>query len=418
MQPALEPSRAVRPVGTPRKRPRPARAALLAFARDPVLFFWCVFVATIPIYVGESGMPQPGNALIVLIVPLAIASWDKRVDRSLRAVVPLLVFTAWVCAVNFTWAAVTAKFSLSDYLIFPVYYIFNAAVVVAAVLIYRRAGDVFLRATTYSVLVAVGYQVLASFVYSSNLYRDALFFNNPNQLGYWSLLGACLISLTQKRLKIGLLVSGIGVTGCAYLAVLSASRAALAGIAILLILLIFSNPRLIIAGVIAAVALTNVDGPLSRAIDSSARRAELEDQRQAGGFVVERGYDRLWDYKEYLLLGAGEGDVSRFTDQPEKAHEIHSSAATVLFSYGIVGAMIFLWFMWRVVAGAALRSSLVLVPTLAYAIAHQGLRFTMLWVLLAVFVALKGPPRGRESSRSPATRPTQPRVGRSRVSAP
>jgi hypothetical protein len=407
VQRAIEPPAAVRPLTATRKRERPVRAAMLAFAREPVLFFWCVFVATIPIYVGESGMPQPGNALIFLIVPLALARWDNRLDRSpLRALLALLVFTAWVCVVNFTWAAITAKFNTRDYLIFPIYYIFNAAVLLAALLIYRRVGDLFLRATTYSVLVAVGYQVITSFVYSSSLYRDALFFNNPNQLGYWALLAACLIALTQKRLKIGLLVSGIGITGCAYLAILSASRAALAGIAILLILQVFSNPRLIIAGVIAAVGITSVGGPLSGAIDASQRRAELEDQKAAGGFVVERGYDRLWEYKEYLLLGAGEGDLTRFTDQPEKAHEIHSSAATVLFSYGIVGAVLFLMFMWRVVAGASLRYTLILVPTLAYAIAHQGLRFTMLWVLVAIFIAQK--PVSRAKAKIPARllRPT------------
>lgn len=365
---------------------------LRAFARDPVLFFWCAFVATIPVYVGASGMPQPGNALIFVIIPLALAGWDKRMDRSsLRALIALIAFTAWVCVVNVTWAAVTGKFNTHDYLIFPIYYIFNAAVILAALLIYRRAADVFLRATTYSVLFAVGYQVLASFVYSSSLYRDALFFNNPNQLGYWALLAACLISLTQKRLKLGLVVSGIGVTGCAYLATLSASRAALAGIAILLILLLFSNPRIILAGIIAAVALTSLGGPLARAIDASQARAELEDQRAAGGFIAERGYDRLWKYKEHLLLGAGEGDLTRFTDDPKKAHEIHSSAATVLFSYGLVGALLFLWFMWHVLAGATLRYSLILVPTLAYAIAHQGLRFTMLWILIVVFIAQKVP---------------------------
>jgi hypothetical protein len=380
-----------------RRRSRPIRAALLAFIREPILFFWCVFVAAIPIYVGESGMPQPGNALIFLIVPLALARWDGRLDRtSGRTMRALILFTIWVCIVNYGWALFTGKFSAQDYVIFPIYYIFNAGVMLAALLMYRRQGDLFLRATTYAVTFAVGYQVIASFVFSADKYRTALFFNNPNQLGYWALLAACTISLTQARLKLSLLVSGAAITGCAYLAILSASRAALAGIAILLILLVFSNPKLIVTGILAAVALTSLGGPLSDALDNTAKRANLDDQRQSGGFVEERGYDRLWEHKEHLLLGAGEGDLTRF-DTAKRAHEIHSSAATVLFSYGIVGAALFLLFVWRVVVGAPMRATLVLVPTLAYTVAHQGLRFTMLWILLAVFVAQRIPALARKT---------------------
>jgi hypothetical protein len=363
--------------------------------REPILFFWCVFIAAIPIYVGESGMPQPGNALIFIIVPLALARWDGGLHRSaVKMMRALILFTVWVCVVNYGWAVVTGKFSPQDYVIFPIYYVFNAAVMLAAVLIHRRLGDLFLRATTYAVMFAVAYQVLASFVYSSDKYRGALFFNNPNQLGYWALLAACTISLIQGRLKLSLWVAGGAITGCAYLAVLSASRAALAGIAILLILLVFSNPRVIVAGIITAIALTSLGGPLANAIESSRRRAEMRDQAAAGGFVEERGYDRLWEHKEYLLLGAGEGDLTRF-DGPLHAHEIHSSAATVLFSYGLVGAVLFVLFIWRVIQGAPLRATLILVPTLAYTVAHQGLRFTMLWIMLAVFLIQRTPPRQR-----------------------
>ncbi len=382
---------------TARRKARPIQAALRAFSREPVLFFWCAFVASIPIYVGDSGTPQPGNALIFLILPLALVRWDGRLDgAAVRLLRALIVFTIWVCIVNYGWALITGKFNRSDYAVFPIYYIFNAAVMFAAILIYRRSGDLFLRATTYSVFFAVAYQVVVSFVASSDDVRSALFFNNPNQLGYWSLLAACTISLTQKRLKISMLIAGVGLSACVYLAVLSASRAAVAGVAILLVLLLFSNPKIIVAGMLAAVALSNVGGPLANAIESSRRRAELKDQDAAGGFVEERGYDRLWEHKEHLILGAGEGDFGRFN----VGHEIHSSAATVLFSYGIVGAALFLAFVWRLISGASLRATLILVPTVAYTVAHQGLRFTMLWVLLSVFLAQKFLPRAPFARRA------------------
>jgi hypothetical protein len=57
----------------------------------------------------------------------------------------------------------------------------------------------------------------------------------------------------------------------------------------------------------------------------------------------------------------------------------------------------FLAFLWRTLRGAELRLVLMLVPALLYTVAHQGLRFNSLWVLLALFIALK-------QERAPAPR--------------
>jgi hypothetical protein len=70
-------------------------------------------------------------------------------------------------------------------------------------------------------------------------------------------------------------------------------------------------------------------------------------------------------------------------------HEIHSSAGTVFFSYGIVGVALFLYFLWQLLRGASVRSMFILVPPLLYTIAHQGLRVSLLWILFALFVSLK-----------------------------
>lgn len=359
--------------------------------RHPVLVLWFFYVALIPIYVGGSGLPQPSNLLLVIILALVIPRWNGRLERhSARTMQALLLMTAWICVVNYAWAGITGHYSLSAYVIFPFYYVFNALVLFLALLLYRAHSADFLRATLGAVFCAILYQFAASFVYRSELYRGTLFFNNPNQLGYWALLASCLVSLLNGPLKVGKIASGLAITGCAYLAILSASRAALAGIGILIVLLVFSNPKLIIVGVIAAIAMMNVGGPLSDALEESERRA-AGDQGRNGSFVEERGYDRLWEHKEYLLLGAGEGDLERFSTEDRAVHEIHSSAATVLFSYGIIGALLFLVFIARVLAGSPLPRALLMVPTLAYTIAHQGLRFSMLWLLIAIFVALKSP---------------------------
>jgi hypothetical protein len=152
---------------------------------------------------------------------------------------------------------------------------------------------------------------------------------------------------------------------------------------------------------LAGAAMVSGVGPIADAIEASQDRVLNRGAHSDASFFQERGYDRIWRNQQYLVLGAGEGGLSRFDDTAYvKGMEIHSSAGTILFSYGIAGALLFLVFMWRLIRGARARLVITLLPPLLYTGAHQGLRFTMLWVVLAVFVALKDdadrlPPGGR-----------------------
>lgn len=365
--------------------------------RDPALIVWAIHIMLIPLYVFKSGLPQPGDMFIVVLAPVALFRWDGKLPRSMReAFRPLLWFTLWVCLVNYSWAVLTGNFAPKgpdSYLLYPVYYIYNVLVFLVAFVLYRRHRDAFLRLTVYAVVATVYVQVLASFVMRSSVGRGTLFFNNPNQLGYFALLAATLVALTHRRLQFKLITSGVALTCCGYLAVVSASRAAAAAIGILLVFLVFSNPKIIVMACLATIGLVAIGGPVKSALERSEARV-LKHNAKRLTFFEERGYDRIWTHPEYLLLGAGEGGLSRFDTATHVMTEIHSSAGTVIFSYGLVGTILFLIFGWRVIRGAKFRATLMLGPPMLYTIAHQGLRFTMLWVLLAIFVALKDEPRG------------------------
>jgi hypothetical protein len=145
---------------------------------------------------------------------------------------------------------------------------------------------------------------------------------------------------------------------------------------------------------LATAGMLSLGGPIERALETTSQRM-THDRRPQWSFFEERGYDRIENHSEYLLFGAGEGATTRFAETTIiGTHEIHSSAGTLLFAYGIVGAAMFLVFLWRVVRGAAMRSALMLLPALAYTVAHQGLRFNSLWVLVGVFIVLKQEPGG------------------------
>jgi hypothetical protein len=362
--------------------------------RRPALVTWAIYLLLIPLYIFPSGLPQPGDLIVLLVVPLALQRWNGRLGRDMRGTVRALIwFTLWVCAVDTAWMFLMGSFTVfgpDAFMLFPLYYIYNALIFLVALVLYRRHGDLFLRVTVFAIMTTVFAQVVSSIVLGAGGGRGTLFFNNPNQLGYYALLAATLIALTQRRLQLRLLTSSLALVCCGVLAVMSASRAAAGGIAALLVFMLFSNPKILVAACLAGAAAVSGIGPIADAIEASQDRVLNRSAHSNASFFQERGYDRIWRNQQYLLLGAGEGGLSRFDDTAYvKNMEIHSSAGTILFSYGIVGALLFLVFTWRLIRSARARLVITLLPPLLYTGAHQGLRFTMLWVVLAVFVALK-----------------------------
>lgn len=374
--------------------PKTASALRRELLKSPPLLGWCLFLLLMPFYLFPVGLPQLDDFIVVLLVPTVFVTWNGRLGRqSVSVLRALLLFTAWVVLVNLAWILILANFGKD--LRYPLFYIFNALTFLLALILHQRHQDSFIRLTLYCVFGSVVFQAAISLVIRTSSSRGTLFFDNPNQLGYYALLAACVIALTQRRMGFGLLKSGVGLTCCGYLALISASRSAVLGVVILAILTMFLNPRLILIGSFAAMVLVLVGGPLADAVETMQTRLNTAHGDDQLSFFEQRGYDRIWTNKEYVLLGAGEGARVRFQENTIIKHaEIHSSIGTILFSYGLVGLTLFFVFLGRLVRGAALRSTMVLVPPLVYTIAHQGLRFTMLWVLFALFTALKErPPR-------------------------
>lgn len=360
---------------------------------NPGMFLWAWFVLLTPVHVVASGLPQPGDWLVVLMAPVVFFTWKGGLDRSsARMVRPLMWFTLWVTVVNFAWAIILGRFNdPKDFLIHPLFYAFNAAVFLCGLIIARRDREAFLRITIDVVYGTIFILTAWSFLSSKSEFRTQLAFNSPNQLGYYALLAACLFAMAQRPLGMSRVVGAIGITCCAYLAMLSASRASVAGILMLGVVLLFSNPRTIIVVSLVAVGLVSIGGPVAHAIEVSQKRYEHgKDARLS--FSEERGYDRIYNNPEFLVTGAGEGGYERFVGEGQARREFHSSLGTIVFGYGIVGVILFTLFFFRVIQRSPTRMALMLVPPIVYTLAHQGLRFTMFWVVLAAFVVLKPMP--------------------------
>lgn len=361
--------------------------------RDPVLALWAIYILLNPIYVFESGAPQPGDWLAVFIIPAIVFTGPIRFTRDgVRSIRPLCLFLAYVTASALVWNLLYGDWTFSlktSFLLMPVFYLYNALFFVFSLVLYTRYRDRFLWVTVHLTMWSVFLQSVISLFYSRGVSRSWVLFNSANQLGYYAILTASVIVIGSRRLKLGTLPVVASLVACAYLSLLSASKAALASIVILALVALLTNPRMVVVSAIALLALMSFESPVSRALELTQRRFANDFSY---GFAEERGYDRILLHKEYWVLGSGEGVYRRWKEKDDLIigkHEIHSSAGTLFFCYGIAGSLLFLAFLFRVVQGARWSLILQLIPVAAFSATHQSLRFTFLWVLLAMFVVVK-----------------------------
>lgn len=376
------------------RTPRTLRAALEQVNRirqDVRLVLWSLVVLLFPFYLFGSGIPQVADWLGLLLLAVLLRTWNGRLAPPLvKPLKSLILFILYVLVVNLVWSLVVLRFSISakdGFLLAPTFYIFNGLLFFTFLLMFQRYGELLLWLTVRMVLASVFIQMFFALALHGGIGRSTVMFNNPNQLGYYALLTACIILLGQKRLKLSTFLVTAGLAACSYLALLSASKAALTSIAALGVTLLISRPRTAILASLVFGALIFTDNPFSAAIDHAQDRI---DHDQSLGFVEERGYDRIYEYPEYTLVGAGEGAYIRFKDTSLiGAHELHSSVATLFFCYGIVGTLLFGLFMWGTLSGAGLRAWIIVGTGFAYGMTHQGLRFRVLWLLLGMVTALR-----------------------------
>lgn len=370
---------------------RGALAQTRQILADPRLLLWSLVILLLPFYVFDSGLPQPADLLGLLLLFMLLRRWNGRLRPSLaQPLKSLIVFMLYVIAVNVAWSFIELRFSLDTkegFLIAPTFYIFNGFTFLAFLLMFQRYGELMLWLTARLVLISLVVQVVVAFIVPRVVGRSIVMFNNPNQLGYYALLSAGIVMLAQRRLRLSTIQVTIGLAASSYLALLSASKAALASIAGLGTVLLISKFRTIVLMSLVFVVLIFTDNPFSNAIDRAQARIENDKSLQ---FVDERGYDRILNYPEYCVLGAGEGGYTRFRETSLiGSHELHSSMGTLFFCYGIAGTILFGIFLWRTTSGSGLRAWIIVGGGFAYGMTHQGLRFRLLWVLLGMVCALR-----------------------------
>jgi hypothetical protein len=353
-----------------------------------LLGMWSLYPVLVPFYLMgktpipgtekvEGGVPQLADYFLVLLMTLTVLRVPFRLTRSaVMLLSAMAAFVSYTIFVNFAWTVGLEDLSL---LKSSLYYVYDGALLMTCLMLYTTFGDAFLDVTVHAVGASVVLQAaLSPFATQSSASRQALFFNNENQLGYFSVLAGTIILLGARHVTIRAWHQALFFAALGYLALLSQSRSALLGLGALAILAHLDRPlrlMMVLGALAVASALLLVAPPLL---------SKSEERLVVGGeydTFATRGYDRIVNYPEHVLFGAGEGAYERFRSELY-ASELHSSYGTLLFCYGIPGTALFTLVLWLFCRHDPW-TALFVIPALVHGMGHQGLRFAFFWATLA-----------------------------------
>ncbi len=370
------------------------------FSYPGELALWIIYLALFPLYFFPSGNPQVADFYIVVVIGFFILQGKLKAPAAFRTINRTFLFLlGYIAIVNLSLFVVRTGLPSKGlpWYVITSFYLYNYLVFRLVLALYARHRGNFIRATVAGLLFGALMTVLVdSGSASGGTIRGSLSFQTSNQLGYYSLILLSVLLLLQKVVRIPALVIYV-VTGlCFYMAATSISNAAIFSVVILFGIFILDrgllNLRtisfLLVVGLGGLFLLFNTEFGQST-IARYQYRVDTSVRESAGVSEVEyRGYDRMFNHPEYMILGAGEGAYNRFDTFIEN-HEMHSSFGTILFCYGIPGFTLFLLLIYRCLKGLRLGVVVYTLPIFAYGVTHMGLRFTVFWIAMALFPILR-----------------------------
>lgn len=357
-------------------------------------------IAALPIYIFASGGVQPAHILIFLSCCLFILHKGFRVDRFS---IILLILFAYVLTRE-SLAMMLAGYDW-DTLLPATYILFNFVVFTVMRDWLERTpatGSFFSWGIIISLLVAIagvavlGYSLQISA--GTNL-RAVGTFNNPNQLGYFSVATASIIALMFLDNIISMRYFAGATAACIFLSILSLSKAAMISVAFVLPLLVSSfvavRQRIRLKHLIAALIICIGMGLI-------AGNSDWIDQYKFYNRIADIGSDA-----DDSLKGRGYFAISHFntwewvfgmgTDRTAEVvgHEVHSTVWSFFVNYGLIGFALFVSFLIIWIKKIYEKHSyiglmVIIAPSMLYGLTHNGSRFTIFWLLLAFsFVSVK-----------------------------
>jgi O-antigen ligase len=332
--------------------------------------------------------------LVVIFGAIFMLLFSKFI-KAIKENILFIIFLIYIFYVNISWLIVTES---TSFIVYTLFYLFNVLLFYSTYLLYQErfiTNENIRNAIFWSLLLQFLLMLASGANFSA---RNMLFFNNPNQLGYFaiSIINIYFIlglNQTKERDTFEIL-KNITVYLTAFILLLfSSSKSALVSYALFLVYILyielvkqFTTKKALIASILGLI-LIGIMAINFHKIERVAENTELFNRTVNAGTeeddsLAGRGYDRLIQYAQYTFLGAGEGKFTRFA--LSKHHgELHSTIANILFSYGLIGLLLFiaLFLNPKYYIGRVL---FYMSPILLYGLAHNGIRSPLFWIAFAL----------------------------------
>jgi len=346
-----------------------------------------IYILTYPIYIWSSGIPQIGDFIGIILIILVLLQVKK--IKLNRIMIISLILLFYITIVNLVWGIILNEhinsFMSSSWYIYNIFIMFIFIIVIQN---YSKTLDVI----KYAVITTIIIQFTIVMIVPNPNFRAIGTFNNPNQLAYFILLYLILFYLLNKIKPVNNFIFWSITFAGVIITLYSLSKATIISVSILVLIEILirikkeSKIKLIIILIIISTIGIKYEANIESFINENQMYQNVKERMLSIGTRADdnpagRGYDRIYNQPEYLILGAGEVAVERFDSFDA---EIHSTIGNILFSYGIIGLMIFLILILNVIKNNKLTTYYLLIPIILYSLTHNGIRSPIFWSFLAL----------------------------------
>jgi hypothetical protein len=347
--------------------------------------------ATLPIYAFGSGGIQPAHAILAVFALLTLT----------RRGIPLTGWSIFLLAVFLHSLLMETLYVFVggnlQFMINCLFFLYNFILVCA---VYRYVSINGLSIIVPGIITAAGIALITILVSGVDLRelgdsgRSTGTFNNPNQLGYFSV---CLLSISYlfyRSGNIGYWIASALFGTSLFLAISSLSKAAMISnfIVIALVLKPVSSRKALWAWfTIASIAFFTLIVFFQRGVFDEYLFVErlLNITNENDSSLESRGYFAFLEGNTLqLIFGLGAQGVDYIV-----GHEVHSTFGSVINNYGLFGFVLFfgacamwafrLWHHYGFIGLVCLAA-----PAMLYGVTHNGTRFTIFWLLFAASLGM------------------------------
>ncbi len=357
-----------------------------------VLKFFLFFgIALFPLYLFDSGSIQISHFLLIIFSILVLITIGIPRNKYFYIFGFFLTYVTFVNIFYIYYDLYFLRDSNIRFLKELLFLIYNFVLTTSLISYfnYQKKFNIILYGLATAILI-VSFSFLYKFLMGINYTRFTGFFNNPNQLGYFSVCCFSLIYLFYRNLHISYNVMISTMLIVIFFSILTLSKAAYISLILCFMFAIkpFNYKYSKIVWIIFLLTIIFLFLLFFQQIsDTSYYKRIINLPNEEDSSLEVRGY-LVYFNANFLQAFFGLGPKNVYSIH---GYEIHSTFAMILSGYGLIGFLIFglLMFFWILDINKAYGFHgliCICAPSLLYGLTHNGIRFSIFWIIFVLSI--------------------------------